>query len=91
MFACVAYRRDADGREVLCGRACVDMPSREAVLGEFDLAVGSRHAWLYKYDRAHTRPIDRLLAHGFSGWDPATGAGFRLQDRRHTRRPAAQP
>ena len=87
MFACVVCRRDAEGRTVVQGRACADMPSKEAVLGELDLAVGTQHAWLYARDGTHTRPIDRLLAHGFSGWDAASGVSFRLLDCRHTRRP----
>lgn len=86
MFACVAYRREHRLHIVLLGRVCSDMATKEAALGEFDLVMATEHQWLHEFDETHTRPIDRLLAQGFSGWHEGTGMAFSLQDHRHTRR-----
>jgi len=56
MFICVGYRLDNDHRCVSLGRVCVGMSTKEALLGEFDLAMGSKHKGLYVHDATDKRP-----------------------------------
>ena len=40
--------------------ACVSMSTKEALLGEFDLAMGPQHKGLYVHDATDKRPIDSM-------------------------------
>ena len=86
MYTCVGYCLDKDHKPISLGRVCVSMSTKEALIGEFDLAIGPKHEGLYVYDPTGKRPIDRLLLHACTGWIMPTGIAFCIEDHRHTRR-----
>lgn len=68
------------------GRACAGAPDKDAAMSSLRRRVEEHArgmhpavaAWLASVDAAGLCPVQRLFLAGWSGWEPATGLGFRL-------------